>query len=102
MDCCNSIIEEFYSYLLKLNYYSDIEVEIRKINFDVSETHLKKAITIDCVNDKYIGRFTTWDDNSCVAEIIEVESEKDILLKRYDFDTLSQLKFYYQHFLSLF
>ncbi|WP_081296630.1 immunity protein TriTu family protein [Gilliamella sp. Choc6-1] len=93
------IIDEFYNWYLTLIPPNNCELEIQKINFgeNILDSILKRTIVIDITNDKYIGKFVVWDDNSCFFEIIEILSEKNVLHQRKDFNNLEELKILYKN-----
>ena len=93
------IIDEFYNWYLTLISLDNCELEIHKINFseNIVDSILKRTVFIDMTNDKYIGKFVVWDDNSCFFEIIEILSEKNVLHQRRDFNNLEELKTLYKN-----
>jgi hypothetical protein len=97
------LIDNFYDWALTLTIPDDSELEIEKVNFDKNpDSTLKKTIVIDIVNDQYIGKSVIWDDNSCFLEILEIDSEKNILHERFDFNNLKELKSKYKKYLIYF
>ena len=93
------IIDEFYNWYSTLISLDNCELEIHKINFSehIVDSILKRTVVIDMTNDKYIGKFVVWDDNSCFFELIEILSEKNVLHQRKDFNNLEELKTLYKN-----
>ncbi|ATA90147.1 immunity protein TriTu family protein [Capnocytophaga stomatis] len=79
----------------------NLEMEIRCIHFEEGETRTK-SIVVDITNKKYVGRFTMWEDNSCVMELIDIESENNILFDRFEFSEFDDFKAKYNELLSFF
>lgn len=92
------IIDDFYNWILTLEVPIDCDLDIKQINFDGNtiESTLKKTIVIDVTNNKYIGKFVIWDDNSCFSELTEIDTGKDILHERLDFNNINELKLAYK------
>ncbi|WP_445582684.1 immunity protein TriTu family protein [Scandinavium lactucae] len=57
----------------------------------VNNNELSDSIVIDVDTDKYIARFTVWDDKSCMSEIIEVNTGEYLINKRSEFNDLNEL-----------
>ncbi|CEN33445.1 immunity protein TriTu family protein [Capnocytophaga cynodegmi] len=94
-------IFKFRDWLVKTEKHSNLEPEISYIHFQENETRTK-SIVIDLTNDKYVGRFTMWEDDSCVTELIEIETESNILFDRFDFSNLEDFKHKYNELLLFF
>ena len=94
------LIDNFYDWILTLIISGNCELEIKKVNFEKNiDCSLKKTLIIDITNNQYIGKFIIWDDNSCFLEILEIDSGKNILHERFEFNSLSELKSKYKTYL---
>ena len=49
--------------------------------FLYNANYLTESIVIDIENEKYIARFTAWDDGSCFSEVILIETGTYIIDK---------------------
>ncbi|ATA67571.1 hypothetical protein CGC48_02340 [Capnocytophaga cynodegmi] len=94
-------IFKFRDWLVKTEKHSNLEQEINYIHFEKNKTRTK-SIVIDLTNDKYVGRFTMWEDDSCVTELIEIETENNILFCRFDSSNLEDFKRKYNELLLFF
>ena len=52
---------------------------------------LSESIVIDFENDIYIGRFTVWDDLSCMSEIIDLNTNQYKINKREESTSFNEL-----------
>lgn len=77
-------IFKFRRWIADFKQRPNLEREINYIHFEEAET-LTKSIVIDLTTNEYIARFTMWEDDSCVSEVIEIASEKEIWCKRFEF-----------------
>lgn len=97
------IIDRFYDWILTLEASTNCNWDVKAINFDnnnIVDSTLKKTIVIDTTSNKYIGRFIAWDDNSCSSELIEIDTEKNILFERLDYTSLTELKYQFDTFIN--
>lgn len=56
-----------------------------------NENDLSYSIIIDFEDDRYISRFTVWDDLSCMSEVMDVDTGLYKLNKRNEFSTFDEL-----------
>ena len=56
-----------------------------------NKNELSENIVIDFDNERYICRFTLWDDLSCMSEIMDVDTETYKLNQRNEFSTFNEL-----------
>ncbi|EDO3440320.1 hypothetical protein C0O58_20465 [Salmonella enterica subsp. enterica serovar Typhimurium] len=56
-----------------------------------NENDLSSSIIIDFEDDRYISRFTVWDDLSCMSEVMDVDTGLYKLNKRNEFSTFDEL-----------
>ncbi|ECH9259086.1 hypothetical protein AVA06_001009 [Salmonella enterica subsp. enterica] len=56
-----------------------------------NNNELSNSIVIDFENDRYISRFTVWDDLSCMSEVMDVDTGLYKLNKRNEFSTFDEL-----------
>ncbi|MWN90003.1 hypothetical protein GQ597_04685 [Gilliamella sp. Pra-s65] len=59
-----------------------------------------ESIVIDFENDIYIGRFTVWDDLSCMSEIIDLNTNQYKINKREEFTSFNELLSIFRIFLD--
>ncbi|MGG5508266.1 MULTISPECIES: immunity protein TriTu family protein [unclassified Myroides] len=91
------VLDEFYDWVLSLEVIDRLVIDIKKLNFnEKSNNSMKKTIVLDMENDFYIGKYIIWEDNSCFVELIEVDSENQILHERKDCCNLEELKSQYK------
>ena len=50
------------------------------------------SIVVEVADERFIARFTVWEDGSFVAEVIDLETERFVLNERVECDDISQLK----------
>ncbi|HGB3501779.1 TPA: hypothetical protein ACIVCX_004567, partial [Salmonella enterica subsp. enterica serovar Wangata] len=43
-------------------------------SFSHNANTLSESMVIDIENEKYIARFTVWDDLSCMSEVMDVDT----------------------------
>ncbi len=96
------IIHEFYDWLLVQSYSDEIKIDITPLHFNevMDNEQLKETICIDIENDKYLGKFVIWDDNSCFYELMDIKTTSTILHDRIDFNSLNELKSIYNNFIQ--
>lgn len=56
-----------------------------------NKNELSNSIVIDFENERYISRFTVWDDLSCMSEVMDVDTGLYKLNKRNEFLTFDEL-----------
>lgn len=67
----------------------------------INNNELSDSLVIDVDSDQCIARFTVWDDQSCMSEIINVETNEYIINKRFEFNNLSELLAVFEGFRKL-
>ena len=99
-----SIIRQFSDYLSAKNYPTNLKVMKKEINFeeDLEDSTQKMAICLDVENDKYIGRFIVWEDNSCFLEMMKFDTTQTVIHKRVDFQSKEVLISIYDCFIQDF
>ncbi|ALB53206.1 hypothetical protein AB8W28_15065 [Cronobacter universalis] len=67
----------------------------KKTDLDLDIVHNKneysESIVIDFDNDRFICRFTVWDDLSCMSEIMDAETGRYKLNQRDEFSSYNEL-----------
>ncbi|EGI7724395.1 hypothetical protein IGT65_004799 [Salmonella enterica] len=63
---------------------------------------LSESIVIDVENEKYIARFTVWDDLSCMSEVMDADTGDYKMNKRTEFSTFDELLDTFNVFLKNF
>ena len=99
------IIDDFYRWLLTLEFPAYCRVNIKKVNFEnnaLDHDGLKRTLVIDFDNDIIIGKFVVWDDNSCFTELIDGHSTESVIHERFDFKTIKELQMSFQSILTIF
>ncbi|WP_445326633.1 immunity protein TriTu family protein [Scandinavium hiltneri] len=84
--------------LLSFNDWVLVNTNYRCI---VNHNELSDSVVIDVDTDKYIARFTVWDDKSCMSEIIKVDTGDYLINKRNEFNDLKELLYLFHTFNDL-
>jgi len=53
-------------------------------NVILNENELSNSLVIDIDDEDNIARFTAWDDNSCMLEIINLDTGEHIINERHE------------------
>lgn len=64
-------------------------------------TNYVHSMYVDIDNDTNLGRVTLWDDNSCVMEILSIETENCLFSERYEFASFDALVEKFDNFYSI-
>lgn len=64
-------------------------------------TNYVHSIYVDIDNDINLGRVTLWDDNSCVMEILSIETGSCLFSERYEFTSFDEMIEEFHHFYSI-
>ncbi|MCU5775255.1 hypothetical protein N5923_22900 [Erwiniaceae bacterium BAC15a-03b] len=70
-------------------------------NVVINKNELSDSLVIDIDDDNNIARFTAWDDNSCMLEIIDIDNDGYIINERYDISNLQELTDLFNKFKKL-
>lgn len=79
----------FEHYLTSLD---DLTVEVSKQG--------SNSIVAEVADERFLARFTVWEQGSFVAEVMDLEGERFVLETRVEFDDTSQLKSGFDAFLN--
>lgn len=90
------MIRKFISYIKDKMSNQPCIYKIHEINEEYVH-----SMYVDIDNDTDLGRVTLWDDNSCVMEIINIETENDLLCERYEFSSINELIEKFDNFYSI-
>ncbi|GAS74957.1 hypothetical protein NGUA41_02141 [Salmonella enterica] len=60
-------------------------------NFSHNTNTLSESMVIDIENEKYIARFTVWDDLSCMSEVMDADTGDYKMNRRTEFSTFDKL-----------
>lgn len=91
----NKMIQQFISYI---NEQLNSQSCIYAIHENTDYVH---SMYVDIDNDTNLGRVTLWDDNSCVMEILHIETGNYLFSKRYEFTSFSELVEKFSNFYAM-
>ncbi|CCP08167.1 hypothetical protein BN440_3162 [Erwinia amylovora MR1] len=67
----------------------------------INENEFTDSLVVDIDDENNIARFTAWDDNSCMLEVINIDSGDYIINERYETSGLEELISLFIKFKSL-
>lgn len=89
------MIRKFISYIKE-------QINNQSCKYTIHEnTNYVHSMYVDIDNDINLGRVTLWDDNSCVMEISNIETENSMLCERYEFTSFDELIEKFNNFYSI-
>lgn len=89
------MIRKFISYIKK-------KLNNQSCTYTIHEnTKYVHSMYVDIDSDTNLGRVTLWDDNSCVMEILNIETENCLLCERYEFTSFDELIEKFNNFYSI-
>lgn len=91
----NKMIQRFITYIKEQMNNQSCIYEIHE-----NKTYVH-SMYVDFDNDFNLGRMTLWEDNSCVMEILNIETGNSLFSERYEFTLFDELLKEYQKFYSI-
>ena len=89
------MIRKFISYIKK-------QLNNQSCTYTIHEnTKYVHSMYVDIDSDTNLGRVTLWDDNSCVMEILNIETGNCLLCERYEFTSFDELIEKFNNFYSI-
>ncbi|MDV5353716.1 hypothetical protein QM201_02000 [Enterobacter asburiae] len=67
-------------------------------NINVINNELTTSVVIDYDNEKVLARFIFWDDNSCMLEVMDINTGKYILNERHEVDGIKDFAVFFEKF----
>jgi len=89
------MIQKFSSYINEL-------LDNQSCTYSIHEnTNYVHSMYVDLDNGTNLGRVTLWDDNSCVMEILSIETGSCVFSDRYEFSSFDKLVEKFNNFYSI-
>lgn len=89
------MIRKFISYIKE-------QITNKSCTYTIHEnTNHVHSMYVDIDNDINLGRITLWDDNSCVMEILSIETENCLFSERTELTSFDELVEKFDNFYSI-